>query len=183
MQCFPVWRKLGIWQRQSRVSTCGPGVLPGVTWVPVLDAALSASLQNQLLLPTASSCYRAVPNLLLPAWGSFSQEISVDWPIIFCFHTFPPSKEVDSFHPQISIFLSGQNSQKDFPKGLGSVQEELLEVGCRFGSVIYNRQEFGNSQEGTSPSCKLDYFLITFSTYQAGVESILLQFLRSCLSL
>ncbi|KAM6370213.1 T-complex protein 11 homolog [Pluvialis apricaria] len=49
-------------------------------------------------------------------------------------------------HSFLSLFISpgGQNSQKDFPKGLNPIQEELLEVGRRFGSVIHhNRQVFG----------------------------------------
>ncbi|XP_014809200.1 PREDICTED: T-complex protein 11 homolog isoform X2 [Calidris pugnax] len=49
-------------------------------------------------------------------------------------------------HSFLSLFISpdGQNSQKDFPKGLDPIQEELLEVGRRFGSVIHhNRQVFG----------------------------------------
>ncbi|KAM6191881.1 LOW QUALITY PROTEIN: T-complex protein 11 homolog [Sarcoramphus papa] len=47
----------------------------------------------------------------------------------------------------LSLFISpdGQNSQKDFPKDLDPIQEELLEVGRRFGSVIHNnRQLFGH---------------------------------------
>ncbi|XP_074019636.1 T-complex protein 11 homolog [Numenius arquata] len=46
----------------------------------------------------------------------------------------------------LSLFISpdGQNLQKDFPKGLDPIQEELLEVGRSFGSVIHhNRQVFG----------------------------------------
>ncbi|XP_075378076.1 T-complex protein 11 homolog isoform X2 [Mycteria americana] len=49
-------------------------------------------------------------------------------------------------HSFLSLFISpdGQKSQKDFPKGLDPIQEELLEVGRRFGSVIHhNRQVFG----------------------------------------
>uniref|UniRef100_A0A8C4UY20 Uncharacterized protein n=1 Tax=Falco tinnunculus TaxID=100819 RepID=A0A8C4UY20_FALTI len=47
-------------------------------------------------------------------------------------------------HSFLDLFISpdGQNSQKDFPKGLDPIQEELLEVGHRFGSVIHNRQVF-----------------------------------------
>ncbi|KAM7082451.1 T-complex protein 11 homolog isoform 2-T2 [Ciconia maguari] len=50
-------------------------------------------------------------------------------------------------HSFLSLFISpdGQKSQKDFPKGLDPIQEELLEVGRRFGSVIHhNRQVFGS---------------------------------------
>uniref|UniRef100_A0A669QGS7 T-complex 11 n=1 Tax=Phasianus colchicus TaxID=9054 RepID=A0A669QGS7_PHACC len=49
-------------------------------------------------------------------------------------------------HLFLSLFISpdGQNSQKDFPKGLDAIQEELQEVGRRFRSVTYhNRQVFG----------------------------------------
>ncbi|XP_064354058.1 T-complex protein 11 homolog isoform X1 [Dromaius novaehollandiae] len=49
-------------------------------------------------------------------------------------------------HSFLSLFISpnGQNSLKDLPKGLDAIQEELLEVGRRFGSVIHhNRQVFG----------------------------------------
>ncbi|KAM6108308.1 LOW QUALITY PROTEIN: T-complex protein 11 homolog [Pterocles gutturalis] len=48
-------------------------------------------------------------------------------------------------HSFLSLFSSpdGQNSHKDFPKSLDPIQEELLEVGCRFGSVIHNRQVLG----------------------------------------
>uniref|UniRef100_A0A803YBR6 Uncharacterized protein n=1 Tax=Meleagris gallopavo TaxID=9103 RepID=A0A803YBR6_MELGA len=49
-------------------------------------------------------------------------------------------------HLFLSLFISpdGQNSQKDFPKGLDAIQEELQEVGHRFRSVTYhNRQVFG----------------------------------------
>ncbi|XP_040547559.1 T-complex protein 11 homolog isoform X1 [Gallus gallus] len=49
-------------------------------------------------------------------------------------------------HLFLSLFISpdGQKSQKDFPKGLDAIQEELQEVGHRFRSVTYhNRQVFG----------------------------------------
>uniref|UniRef100_A0A8B9TLN9 T-complex protein 11-like protein 1 n=1 Tax=Anas platyrhynchos TaxID=8839 RepID=A0A8B9TLN9_ANAPL len=49
-------------------------------------------------------------------------------------------------HLFLSRFISpdGWNSQKDFPKGLDAIQEELQEVGRRFRSVIHhNRQVFG----------------------------------------
>ncbi|POI21734.1 hypothetical protein CIB84_014519 [Bambusicola thoracicus] len=49
-------------------------------------------------------------------------------------------------HLFLSLFISpdGQKSQKDFPKGLNAIQEELQEVGRRFRSVTYhNRQVFG----------------------------------------
>ncbi|NXN60932.1 TCP11 protein, partial [Rynchops niger] len=54
-------------------------------------------------------------------------------------------------HSFLSLFISsdGQNSQKDFPKGLDPIQEELLEVRRRFGSVIHhNRQVFGPYYSG-----------------------------------
>ncbi|XP_059687013.1 T-complex protein 11 homolog [Gavia stellata] len=54
-------------------------------------------------------------------------------------------------HSFLSLFIfpDGQNSQKDFPKGLDPIQEELLEVGHRFGSVIHhNRQVFGPYYSG-----------------------------------
>lgn len=67
--------------------------------------------------------------------------------MIFFFNVFilllPTDQRIRSF---LSLFVSpdGQNSQKDFPKGLDPIQEELLEVGRRFGSVIHhNRQVFG----------------------------------------
>ncbi|NXX54980.1 TCP11 protein, partial [Scopus umbretta] len=46
-------------------------------------------------------------------------------------------------HSFLSLFVSpdGQNSQKDFPKGLDPIQEELLEVGRRFGSVIHHNRQ------------------------------------------
>ncbi|NXJ71028.1 TCP11 protein, partial [Rostratula benghalensis] len=42
-------------------------------------------------------------------------------------------------HFFLSLFIApnGQNSQKDFPNGLDPIQEELLEVGRSFGSVIH----------------------------------------------
>ncbi|XP_062451032.1 T-complex protein 11 homolog isoform X2 [Rhea pennata] len=49
-------------------------------------------------------------------------------------------------HSFLSLFISpnGQSSLKDLPRGLDAIQEELLEVGHRFGSVIHhNRQVFG----------------------------------------
>ncbi|XP_010221617.1 PREDICTED: T-complex protein 11 homolog [Tinamus guttatus] len=48
-------------------------------------------------------------------------------------------------HSFLSLFVSpnGQSSPKDLPKGLDAVQEELLALGRRFGSVIHhNRQVF-----------------------------------------
>ncbi|XP_074420765.1 T-complex protein 11 homolog isoform X1 [Larus michahellis] len=54
-------------------------------------------------------------------------------------------------HSFLSLFISpgGQNSQKDFPKGLDPIQEELLEVGRRFGSTIHhNRRVFGPYYSG-----------------------------------
>ncbi|KAM6040745.1 LOW QUALITY PROTEIN: T-complex protein 11 homolog [Theristicus caerulescens] len=54
-------------------------------------------------------------------------------------------------HSFLSLFISpdGQNSQKDFPEGLDPIQEELLEAGRRFGSVIHhNRQGFGPYYSG-----------------------------------
>ncbi|KAM9595345.1 T-complex protein 11 homolog [Morphnus guianensis] len=54
-------------------------------------------------------------------------------------------------HSFLSLFISpdGLNSQKDFPKGLDTIQEELLEVGRRFGSVIqHNRQLFAPYYSG-----------------------------------
>lgn len=111
------------------------------------------------LVPTASSCNRAVPSPLLAARGSFSHRrfLLIDQ-LFFVFILFIPTGQWIHSLLSLLIFLDGQHSQKDFPKGLGCIQEELLEVGCGFGSTIYNRQEFGNSQEGTSPRCKLDYF-------------------------
>ena len=56
----------------------------------------------------------------------------------------PTEQRIRSF---LSLFISphGENSQKDFPKDLDPIQEELLEVGRRFGSVIHNnRQLFGH---------------------------------------
>ncbi|NXJ88584.1 TCP11 protein, partial [Corythaixoides concolor] len=46
-------------------------------------------------------------------------------------------------HSFLSLFISpdGQNSQKDFPKGLDAIQEELLEVGHRFGSMIQHNKQ------------------------------------------
>ncbi|NXF50495.1 TCP11 protein, partial [Oceanites oceanicus] len=46
-------------------------------------------------------------------------------------------------HSFLSLFISpdGQNSHKDFPKGLDPIQEELLEVGHRFGSVIHHNRQ------------------------------------------
>ncbi|NXA18553.1 TCP11 protein, partial [Ibidorhyncha struthersii] len=46
-------------------------------------------------------------------------------------------------HSFLSLFISpdGQNSPKDFPKGLDPIQEELLEVGRRFGSVIHHNRQ------------------------------------------
>lgn len=49
-------------------------------------------------------------------------------------------------HLFLSLFIApdGQNSQKDFPKGLAAIQEELQEVGRRFRSVTFhNWQLFG----------------------------------------
>ncbi|NXW43849.1 TCP11 protein, partial [Nyctiprogne leucopyga] len=45
-------------------------------------------------------------------------------------------------HSFLSLFISpeGQNSPKDFPKGLDPIQEELLEVGRRFGRVIHHNR-------------------------------------------
>ncbi|KAM9268622.1 LOW QUALITY PROTEIN: T-complex protein 11 homolog [Morus bassanus] len=54
-------------------------------------------------------------------------------------------------HSFLSLFTSpdGQNSLKDFPKGLDPIQEELLEVGRRFASVIHhNRQVYGPYYSG-----------------------------------
>ncbi|NXW04757.1 TCP11 protein, partial [Fregetta grallaria] len=46
-------------------------------------------------------------------------------------------------HSFLSLFISpdGQNSHKDLPKGLDPIQEELLEVGQRFGSVIHHNRQ------------------------------------------
>ncbi|NXC19875.1 TCP11 protein, partial [Corythaeola cristata] len=46
-------------------------------------------------------------------------------------------------HSFLSLFISpdGQDSQKDFPKGLDAIQEELLEVGRRFGSMIHHNKQ------------------------------------------
>ncbi|KFQ60332.1 T-complex protein 11, partial [Pelecanus crispus] len=54
-------------------------------------------------------------------------------------------------HSLLSLFVSpdGQTSQKDFPKGLDPIQEELLEMGRRLGSAIHhNRQAFGPFYSG-----------------------------------
>uniref|UniRef100_A0A8B9N001 T-complex 11 n=1 Tax=Accipiter nisus TaxID=211598 RepID=A0A8B9N001_9AVES len=54
-------------------------------------------------------------------------------------------------HSFLSFFISpdGPNSQKHFPKGLDTIQEELLEVGRRFGSMIqHNRQLFAPYYSG-----------------------------------
>ncbi|NWX20409.1 TCP11 protein, partial [Aegotheles bennettii] len=46
-------------------------------------------------------------------------------------------------HSFLSLYIShdGQNSLQDFPNGLDPIQEELLEVGRRFGSVIRHNRE------------------------------------------
>ncbi|NXA39605.1 TCP11 protein, partial [Eudromia elegans] len=46
-------------------------------------------------------------------------------------------------HSFLSLFISpnGQNSLKDLPKGLDAIQEELLDVGRRFGSVIHHNRQ------------------------------------------
>ncbi|NXS91254.1 TCP11 protein, partial [Jacana jacana] len=45
-------------------------------------------------------------------------------------------------HFFLSLFIApdGQNSQKDFPKGLNPIQEELLEVGRSFGSMMHHNR-------------------------------------------
>ncbi|NXI65205.1 TCP11 protein, partial [Anseranas semipalmata] len=45
-------------------------------------------------------------------------------------------------HLFLSLFISpdGRNSQKDFPKGLDAIREELQEVGRRFRSVIHHNR-------------------------------------------
>ncbi|NWY54568.1 TCP11 protein, partial [Chionis minor] len=46
-------------------------------------------------------------------------------------------------HSFLSLLISsnGHSSPKDFPKGLEPIQEELLEVGRRFGSVIHHNRQ------------------------------------------
>lgn len=136
------------------------------------------------LVPTASSCNRAVPNPLLAARGSFSHRrfLLIDQ-LFFCFHTFHPYRAVDSFPPQPFNFPRWITFSKRFPK------RPWLHSGRAAGSWVrvwkhdlqqarvweFSGRYFSQMQVGL--------FLITLSTYQAAVESILLQFLRSCLSL
>ncbi|NWJ08435.1 TCP11 protein, partial [Crypturellus undulatus] len=46
-------------------------------------------------------------------------------------------------HSFLSLFVSpnGPNSPKDLPKGLDAIQEELLALGRRFGSVIHHNRQ------------------------------------------
>ncbi|NWY06203.1 TCP11 protein, partial [Nothoprocta ornata] len=46
-------------------------------------------------------------------------------------------------HSFLSLFISpnGQNSPKDLPKGLEAIQEELLAVGRRFGTVVHHNRQ------------------------------------------
>ncbi|KAM6398813.1 LOW QUALITY PROTEIN: T-complex protein 11 homolog [Rhynochetos jubatus] len=60
----------------------------------------------------------------------------------------PTEQRVHSF---LSLFISsdGQDSPKDLPKGLDPIQEELLELGRRIGSVIHHKwQVFGPYYSG-----------------------------------
>ncbi|KAM6311215.1 LOW QUALITY PROTEIN: T-complex protein 11 homolog [Podargus strigoides] len=53
-------------------------------------------------------------------------------------------------HSFLSLFISpdGQKSQNVFPKGLDPIQEELLEAGCSFGSVIHHNSQVGPYHSG-----------------------------------
>jgi len=102
----------------------------------------------------------------------------------------PTEQQIHSF---LRLFISpdGQNSQKDFPKGLDAIQEEQLEAGRSFGSVIHhNRQVFGPYYSGVRKKALLpgaepdsdagvDSFWSSSPHSGTGVERIL----QSCFSL
>lgn len=111
------------------------------------------SIQS-ITCPQHPATMRLSSDLLLTVWGRLCLKTSFlckGWLLIY-FYVFilllPTEQRIHSF---LSLFISpdGLNSQKHFPKGLDTIQEELLEVGRRFGSVIqHNRQLFAPYYSG-----------------------------------
>lgn len=114
MWLFPVWKKLDVWQRESKVSTPDPGVLSGATLQCHLGSCwilVCLHPSRAFLVPAASSCNRAVPNPLLAAWGSFSHRrfLLIDQ-LFFVFILFLPTGQWIHSLLSLLIFLDGQYS-------------------------------------------------------------------------